>query len=52
VDVEGGLVEVYRDRHEGVWRSKSTHARGETIAMWAFPDVRVAVAEILPPVVA
>ncbi len=51
VDVEGGLVEVYRDRHEGVWRSKSTHARGETIAMKAFPDVIVAAAEILPPVV-
>ena len=45
------VVEIHRDRHEGSWRSKSTHARGETIAMKAFPDVIVAVAEILPPVV-
>jgi len=49
VDVDGGVVEIYRDRHEGTWRSKSTHARGETVAMRAFPDVQVEVAEILPP---
>jgi Uma2 family endonuclease len=49
VDVAGGVVEVYRDRHQGAWRTKTTHARGETIAMRAFPDVVVAVAEILPP---
>lgn len=44
-----GVVEVYRDRHDGEWRSKSTHGRGETIAMRAFPDVTVDVSEILPP---
>jgi Uma2 family endonuclease len=43
------VVEVYRDRHAGEWRHKSTHQRGETIAMLAFPDVAIAVAEILPP---
>lgn len=44
-----GVVEVYRDRHAGEWRSQSTHGRGDTIAMLAFPDVEVAVSEILPP---
>ena len=44
-----GTVEVYRDRHDGEWRSKSTHGRGERISMLAFPDVQVAVSDILPP---
>lgn len=41
---------VYRDRHDGEWRQRTTHSRGEMIAMVAFPDVQVAVSEILPPV--
>jgi len=44
-----GVVEVYRDPHAGEWRSRSTHQRGDTIAMAAFPDVEVAVSEVLPP---
>jgi Uma2 family endonuclease len=44
------VVEVYRDRHNGEWRQRSTHPRGETIAMLAFPDVQLAVGEILPPI--
>jgi Uma2 family endonuclease len=44
-----GVVEVYRDRHGGEWRRKSTHQRGDTIEMVAFPDVEVAVSEVLPP---
>lgn len=52
VDVEGGAVEVYRDPHEGTWQSKSTHHRGDVISMRAFPDVQVAVSEIVPPVTA
>jgi len=44
------VVEVYRDRHDGEWRQRTTHQRGETIAMLAFPDVQIAVSEILPPV--
>jgi Uma2 family endonuclease len=42
-------VEVYRDPHDGEWRSKSTHQRGETITMLAFPDVAIAVSDVLPP---
>jgi Uma2 family endonuclease len=49
IDHVHGVVEVYRDPHEGEWRSKSTHQRGDTIAMLAFPDVQIAVGEILPP---
>ena len=44
------VVEVYRDRHNGEWRQRTTHRRGETIAMVAFPDVTIVVSEILPPV--
>jgi Uma2 family endonuclease len=45
-----GVVEVYRDRRDGRWRTMTTHDRGETIALVAFPDVKIPVAEILPPV--
>ena len=44
------VVEVYRDRHAGEWRQKSTHPRGDRIRMVAFPDVEIAVSDILPPV--
>ncbi|HEX5062797.1 MAG TPA: Uma2 family endonuclease [Kofleriaceae bacterium] len=44
------VVEVYRDRHNGEWRQRTTHRRGDTIALVAFPDVQIAVSEILPPV--
>ncbi len=43
------VVEVYRDRHEGEWRTKQTFSRGQHIAMLAFPDVTLAVDDILPP---
>ncbi|MEO8706411.1 MAG: Uma2 family endonuclease [Kofleriaceae bacterium] len=49
VDHVNAVVEVYRDRHEGSWRTKSTYLRGATIALAAFPDVTIEVAEILPP---
>ncbi len=44
------VVEVYRDRHAGEWRQRTTHQRGDVISMVAFPDVQIAVSEILPPV--
>jgi Uma2 family endonuclease len=43
------VIEVYRDRHAGEWRTRSTHGRGEIIAMLAFPDVRIEVSSLLPP---
>lgn len=49
VDHVNGLVEIYRDRVDGVWRSISSHGRDQTIAMAMFPDITVAVADILPP---
>lgn len=45
-----GVVEVYRDRRNGEWRQRTTHQRGDVIRMVAFPDVEVAISEILPPV--
>jgi len=50
VNHRDGVVEVYRDRHEGEWRSLRTYVRGESIALLEFPDVEIPVAEILPPV--
>lgn len=44
-----GCVEVYRDRRGGTWHSVTTHVRGEVLSLVAFPDVRVPVDEILPP---
>jgi Uma2 family endonuclease len=49
VDHVHGTVEIYRDRDDGRWRTMTTHGRGETVAPRAFPDVTVAVAEIVPP---
>jgi Uma2 family endonuclease len=44
-----GVIEVYRDRHNGRWRTMTTHQRGDTIAMLAFPDVQIDVSDVLPP---
>jgi Uma2 family endonuclease len=44
-----GIVEVRRDRRDGVWNTVTVHRRGEVISMLAFPDVQIPVAEILPP---
>lgn len=43
------VVEVYRDARRGKWRSMVTYKRGDTISMLAFPDVSIAVSEVLPP---
>lgn len=50
VDVNAGCVEVYRDRRDDQWCTITTHSRGETIAPLAFPDVVIAVSEIVPPI--
>lgn len=50
VDLVHDLVEVRRDRDAGVWRTITTYRRGDTLQMLAFPDVTLAVIEILPPV--
>jgi Uma2 family endonuclease len=51
VDVDGGCVHVLRDPDKaGRWRSQTTHHRGETLAVAAFPDVTIAVADIVPPI--
>ncbi len=50
VDINAGTVEVYRDQDAGQWRTITTHRRGETISPLAFPDVVIAVSEIVPPI--
>lgn len=51
VNTRDGEVEVRRDRDpsQGTWRSLTTHDRGEVIHPLAFPDVAIAVSEIVPP---
>jgi Uma2 family endonuclease len=49
VDLVHGTIEVRRDRHDGQWRSVQTFGRGDSVAMLAFPDVRVAVSDVVPP---
>jgi len=43
------VIEVYRDRNAGEWRSLTVYGRGETVTMLRFPDVEVAVVDVLPP---
>jgi Uma2 family endonuclease len=43
------VVEVYRDAREGTWQSRVIYQRGDRIAMLAFPDVSIAVSDVLPP---
>jgi Uma2 family endonuclease len=50
VDHVNGVVEVLRDPRGGTWLSRSTHERGETIYPQRFPDIAIAVSDILPPV--
>jgi len=50
VDHENGVVEVFRDPRGGTWLSRSTYERGETITPLRFPDVTIAVSDILPPI--
>lgn len=42
-------IEVYRDHEAGAWRTKIVHGRGERVAMLRFPDVTIAVSDVLPP---
>lgn len=50
VDVDGGCVHVLREPDgNGTWKSQRIALRGETLAIATFPDVTIAVADILPP---
>ena len=49
VNLVDQVVEVHRDPTNGEFCTKLTYQRGDTIAMVAFPDVIVAVSDILPP---
>jgi Uma2 family endonuclease len=49
VNLPERLVEVYREPHRGRWGGRSIHRRGERVHMAAFPDVSIAVDDVLPP---
>lgn len=49
VDLKASFVEVFRDASDGVYRSARAFRGGESLAMAHFPDVILAVDDILPP---
>lgn len=49
VNLVDNVLEVYRDRAGGAWRTRTTHGRGDVVTPTAFPGVEVAVTELLPP---
>jgi Uma2 family endonuclease len=50
VDLVHGCIEICRDRRDGRWDAMTAHRRGERVAMRAFPDVAIAVEDVLPPI--
>jgi Uma2 family endonuclease len=48
VNLPDDQVEVFRDARDGAWQQTSVHRRGDTLALTAFPDVTLAVDDILP----
>jgi Uma2 family endonuclease len=51
VNHNDGVIEVYRDRQpDGSWRSCTVAQRGETVSPLAYPDVTIAVDDVVPPV--
>jgi Uma2 family endonuclease len=45
-----GVIEVYRDRQpDGSWRSCTVAQRGERVSPLAYPDVMIAVDDVIPP---
>jgi Uma2 family endonuclease len=49
VDLVHERIEVYRDPHGEGYRTHLTFERGASVAPAAFPDVEIAVDEVLPP---
>jgi Uma2 family endonuclease len=43
------VLEVYRDAGPAGYQDRQTHQRGERVAPLAFPDLELAVADLLPP---
>lgn len=49
VDIEGDRIEAYRQPGDGGYDATTRHGRGEALSPAAFPDLDVAVDEVLPP---
>jgi Uma2 family endonuclease len=47
LNVRERCVEVFRDSDGSTYRTKSIHGAGENLALIAFPDVTIAIAEVL-----
>jgi Uma2 family endonuclease len=49
VNLPDRVLEVYRDAGPAGYQDRQTHRRGERVAPQAFPDLALAVADLLPP---
>jgi Uma2 family endonuclease len=49
VDLEADVIDVHRTPHDRAYAQTKRHHRGERIGPGTFPDLRLAVDEILPP---
>jgi Uma2 family endonuclease len=49
VNVKGGTVDVYREPHEGRYREMRTFTPGESVAPRAYPQIRLAIADLFSP---
>jgi Uma2 family endonuclease len=47
VNLVDRAIEVYRDPVKGKYTSKTVHARGDSVTMLRFPDVTVAVSDVI-----
>jgi Uma2 family endonuclease len=49
LNVNARELEDYSDPDENGYRTKHTYKAGESFSLVAFPDVKIAVSELLPP---
>jgi Uma2 family endonuclease len=48
VDIEAQCIEVYRHPESGSYAESQTFKPGQSISLQAFPDIQIAVTEVLP----
>jgi Uma2 family endonuclease len=49
VNLPTGVLEMYRDPGPLGYQDRQTHQRGQRVIPLAFPDLEIAVADLLPP---
>jgi Uma2 family endonuclease len=49
VDLPGDVLLIFRDPSRGAYKTSLTVKRGESVAALAFPEIEIAVADLLGP---